>query len=98
MKSKIIVLVGLAVLLLPVASAQLEKPNWGTGDFWEYGGVYAGSATIELGNESGSLTTSIDATVTMKMKIKDVEIMVIDGNRRFQPYSGRYQRGNLSLR
>ncbi len=79
MKSALILL-GLAVLLLPIANAQLEKPNWSTGDFWEYGGVYAGSATIDLGNETGPLTTSIDATVVMKMEVEDVEIKVIDGN------------------
>jgi hypothetical protein len=79
MKSKII-LIGLALLLLPMAHAQLEKPNWSTGDFWEYGGVYSGSASMDLGNESGPLKTSIDASVTMKMEIKDVEIKDIDGD------------------
>jgi len=87
MKSKILIL-GFIMLLLPIANAQLEKPDWSIGDFWEYGGTYAGTATIELGNETGSLTTTIDATVTMKMKVKDVEIRNIDGS-----YVGCYVMG-----
>ena len=77
MKSKILVL-GFIMLLLPLANAQLEKPNWSTGDYWKYGGTYSGSATIDLGNET-SLKTTIDATVTMEMEVKDVKIKEIDG-------------------
>lgn len=78
MKSKLFLL-GLIVLLLPLANAQLEKPNWSTGDFWKYSGTYAGTATIDLGNETGSLTTTLDAAVTMEMEVKNVEIKEISG-------------------
>ena len=77
MKGKMLLL-GFIILLLPIANAQLEKPNWSTGDYWNYSGTYAGTATIDLGNES-SLTTTIDAAITMEMKVKDVEIKEIDG-------------------
>ena len=67
----------LVILVLPLANASLDKPNWSTGDYWNYSGSYVGSASMAFENQS--LESSIDADVTLFIKVDDVVIKEIEG-------------------
>ena len=76
MKLKYVPLI-LVILVLPLANASLDKPNWSTGDYWNYSGSYVGSASMAFENQS--LESSIDADVTLSIKVNDVVIKEIEG-------------------
>lgn len=76
MKLKYLPLI-VVILVLPLANASLDKPNWSTGDYWDYSGSYVGSASMAFENQS--LESSIDADVTLFIQVNDVKIKQIDG-------------------
>jgi hypothetical protein len=67
----------LIVLVLPIANASLEKPNWSTGDYWSYNGSYIGTASMAFENQT--MESTIDADVTLRIRVNDVEVKQIDG-------------------
>ncbi|MEA2054752.1 MAG: PKD domain-containing protein [Candidatus Thermoplasmatota archaeon] len=73
----------IVMLLLPLAAAlpstnaQLEKPNWSKGDFWEYSGTYVGTASMDF--ENATLFSTIDSDVSLRIDVKSVEIKEING-------------------
>ncbi|MCD6299303.1 MAG: PKD domain-containing protein [Thermoplasmata archaeon] len=72
-----------AMLFLPLVAvalpsdAQLEKPNWGVGDYWVYSGSYSGTASMAF--ENSTLQSNIDSTVSLRVDVKDIEVKNIDG-------------------
>ncbi|MDD5778886.1 MAG: PKD domain-containing protein [Candidatus Thermoplasmatota archaeon] len=76
MKLKYLSLI-LVILVLPLASAELDKPNWSTGDFWEYSGSYVGTASMVFENQT--MESSIDSTVTLNIRVNDVEVRELEG-------------------
>ncbi len=82
MKIKILSIMVVAIFLplvaaLPSDGAQLEKPNWSTGDFWEYSGTYIGTASMAF--ENSTLQSTIDSTVSLRIDVIDVEVQEING-------------------
>ncbi len=68
----------LLLLLMPYASASLQKPNWSVGDYWVYKGTYDVHQNIEYGN--GSLDVSVNSNnVEFRIKVEDVEVKRVDG-------------------
>lgn len=76
MKIKYLPLI-LVILVLPLASAELDRPSWSTGDFWEYSGSYVGTASMTIENQT--MESSIDSTVTLTIQVNDVEVRDIEG-------------------
>ncbi len=76
MKSKVLAILAI-LLLLPLASAELTKPNWSVGDSWEYEGQYDGSASVGFENET--MESSINSDITLSISVDDVEVRQAEG-------------------
>lgn len=50
----------LLILLIPLANASLEKPNWSVGDYWRYEGNYNVKEDINYENFSFSITLTTE--------------------------------------
>ena len=77
-----IISIMVAIMFLPLVAAlpsdaQLEKPNWSVGDYWEYSGTYAGTASMSV--ENATLTSTIDSTVSLRVHVNDVQVKQIKG-------------------
>lgn len=82
MKIKILSIMVVALFLPLVAAlpsdAQLEKPNWGIGDYWVYSGSYIGTASMVF--ENSTLESTIDSTVSLRVDVNDISVKNIDGD------------------
>ncbi|MGC9307820.1 MAG: PKD domain-containing protein [Thermoplasmatota archaeon] len=76
MKSKVLAILAV-IMILPLASAELTKPNWSTGDYWEFEGQYDGSAS--MGFENQTMESSIDSDITLRVSVQDLEVRQIEG-------------------
>ncbi len=81
MKMKILSIM-VVMLFLPLVAAlpsdaQLEKPNWSVGDYWEYSGTYVGTASMAF--ENNTLKSTIDSTVSLRVDVKSIEVKNING-------------------
>ena len=76
MKSKVLVVLAV-VMVLPLASAELNKPDWSTDDYWEFEGEYDGSAS--MGFENQTMESSIDSDITLRISVEDVQVRQVDG-------------------
>ncbi len=77
MKSKVLIVIAV-IMVLPLASAELTKPNWSTGDYWEFEGQYDGSAS--MGFENQTMESSIDIDITLRVSVNDVQVRQVDGD------------------
>jgi len=67
--------IAILMILLPVANASLEKPNWGVGDYWEYNG------SLHVYNQTSyeNISLSVEITTTkLSLKIEVVGVEIID--------------------
>lgn len=87
MKLKYVAIV-LALLIVPLADATLQKPNWRIGDYWEYSGDYQLVEEFDFGNLTGegNLTFSITLMTDpggfgLTIEIVDVEIKDYNGSK-----------------
>ncbi len=78
MKIKIALIIAL-VLIIPAANASLQKPNWGIGDYWTYGGSYSVNEDITYGNMSANVKIDTDE-LNIKLEVVGVEMVPLNGN------------------
>ncbi len=76
MKSKVLAILAV-FMLLPLASAELTKPNWSIGDTWEYEGEYDGSAA--MGFENKTMESSINSDITLRISVDDMQVRQTNG-------------------
>ena len=81
-------LVAMILLMVPLASASLEKPNWSVGDFWVYNGEYSLSEVFDFGNLTGEGNITFDVVLTtdpggfnLRIEVIDVQIKEVNGTK-----------------
>jgi len=77
MRLKYVILASL-LLLMPYATASMEKPNWSVGDYWVYKGSYNVHENVPYGNASLDVTVTSN-NVEFRIEVKDVEVKKVDG-------------------
>ena len=67
----------LLILLIPLANASLEKPNWSVGDYWKYQGSYNVREDINLENYSFSITLATEK-FNLVLKVIGIETLQLN--------------------
>ena len=64
----------IVILLLPVASASMQKPNWGVGNHWEYEGSYMTTYKVSVENITYGYEAKMNLNVYLSVNIIDVSL------------------------
>lgn len=65
-------------LFATIANASLQKPNWGTGDYWNYDGNYSINEEVSYGNASAKIDITTH-DISIKLEVVGIEIINVAG-------------------